>query len=100
VKANDDFMSFGTTDAFQSSNGGSENADIDFERLVKGDAGVSVNAMDGVWGSNPANATGQPMPSNSTQPKPGMFSQTKCFEKNFIWKPFQTAPCSFSLSIY
>jgi SCY1-like protein 2 len=92
VKANDDFMSFGPTDAFQSSNGGSENADIDFERLVKGNAGASVNAMDGVWGSNPANATAQPMPSNSTQPKPGMFFRINCFEKTFIWKSFQNAP--------
>ena len=87
MKANDDFMSFGPTDAFQSSNGGSENADIDFERLVKGNAGASVNAMDGVWGSNPANAT---------QPKPGMFFRINCFEKTFIWKSFQNAPCSFS----
>lgn len=67
-------MSFGTN-AFPTSNGSSDNPEIDFERLVKGNAagGSSSNAMDGgAWDAFPANATVQPLRSNSTQAKPGM----------------------------
>jgi SCY1-like protein 2 len=71
---NDDFMSFGGTNAFGSTNGGTESGEIDFERLVKGNAGVSesTNPMDAGWDAAPASATSQP-PRNS-QPKPAAFS--------------------------
>ena len=74
VQGNDDFMSFGTSNAFQTSNGNSDDPEIDFERLVKGNAagGSPSNAMDGgAWDTLPANATAQPPQMNSTQPKPG-----------------------------
>ncbi|KAG4412135.1 hypothetical protein IFR04_014729 [Cadophora malorum] len=55
AKANDDFMSFGATNAF-SSNGASDDPEIDFERLVKGNAGPTSpsNPLDGGWDSAPA----------------------------------------------
>lgn len=74
VKGNDDAISFSVSNAFQSSNGGSDGAEIDFERLVKGNVAsvASANAMDGAWDSPPANSTIQPMRTNSNQPKSGM----------------------------
>ncbi|EKD16087.1 protein kinase domain-containing protein ppk32 [Drepanopeziza brunnea f. sp. 'multigermtubi' MB_m1] len=65
VKANDDFMSFGATNAFGNSNGGSDDPEIDFERLVKGNASLtSPTALDSGWDSQPSVATshtsGQP----------------------------------------
>lgn len=55
---NDDFMSFGAKNAF-STNGGSNDPEIDFERLVKGTAGTSdlANPLSGGWDATPANAT-------------------------------------------
>jgi len=57
-KGNDDFMSFDATNAF-STNGGSNDPEIDFERLVKGTSGASEpsNPMDAGWDAMPANAT-------------------------------------------
>jgi SCY1-like protein 2 len=75
-KGNDEFVSFGATNAFQS-NGGSENTEIDFESLVKGNTarGASVNAMDTGWDAAPAKAASQ-----SSQP-------------SFAWStPTPTAP--------
>jgi hypothetical protein len=68
-------MSFGISNAFQSSNDATNDAEVDFERLVKGNSvgSGSVNPMDGGWDSTTANATAQPMRANSNQPKPGMF---------------------------
>jgi hypothetical protein len=64
-------MSFGSTNAFLSSNAGSDNGEIDFERLVKGNTAtaLSVDAIGGDWDSATANA--QPGRPNSTQSKPG-----------------------------
>jgi SCY1-like protein 2 len=68
-KSNDDFMSFGATSAFPSSNGG-DGAEIDFERLVKGNAGDSgaSNPMDAGWDTMPSSARAQPQPTNQSQP--------------------------------
>jgi len=67
-KENDDFMSFGATNAF-STNGGSNDPEIDFERLVKGTAGSGdSNPLDGGWDSMPANATAQRNAPNQTKP--------------------------------
>jgi len=73
---NDDFMSFGAANAFQMSNGGSDNAEIDFEQLVKGKAATTSmsSPMDAGWDAMPANATTQPARSMSSQPKPAAFS--------------------------
>ena len=76
AKDNDDFMSFGPTGAFAASNGGSDGAEIDFERLVKGnsrDGGLS-SPLDAGWDSAPANATVQPLRNVSNQPQPASFS--------------------------
>ncbi|TVY89347.1 Protein kinase domain-containing protein [Lachnellula willkommii] len=71
---NDDFMSFGGSNAFGSTNGGTEGGEIDFERLVKGNAGISesTNPMDAGWDAAPASATSQP--SRNSLPKPAAFS--------------------------
>jgi SCY1-like protein 2 len=76
TKGNDDFMSFGATSAFRASNGGSDGAEVDFERLVKGTAGNSdsSNPMDPGWDSAPANATAQPLRNVSNQPKAASFA--------------------------
>jgi SCY1-like protein 2 len=69
-KDNDDFMSFGATNAF-STNGGSNDPEIDFERLVKGTAGASefTNPLDGGWDAMPPNAaTHQRKISSQTKP--------------------------------
>jgi SCY1-like protein 2 len=73
-KDNDDFMSFGATNAF-STNGGSNDPEIDFERLVKGTAGISesTNPLDGGWDAMPANATGHQR-NTSNQTKPASFA--------------------------
>lgn len=70
---NDDFMSFSSASAFQPGNGGGEDMEVDFERLVKGNvgSGPTVNAISGGWDSTSANT--QPRAS-STQTKPGMKS--------------------------
>lgn len=58
AKANDDFMSFGTTNAFGNGNGGSDDPEIDFERLVKGNASLSSpTSVDSGWDAQPAAAT-------------------------------------------
>lgn len=74
TKSNDDFMSFGSSNAFQGSNAASEGAEIDFEQLVKGKASdrPAVDAIGLEWDSAPANA--QPKQMSSTQPKPGKLS--------------------------
>lgn len=73
-KDNDDFMSFGAANAFPT-NGGSNDPEIDFERLVKGTAGTSdsINPMDGPWDAMPANATAQQR-NVSNQPNPASFA--------------------------
>jgi hypothetical protein len=55
AKANDDFMSFSADSAF-GTNGGSNDPEIDFERLVKGTSGTtgSSNALDGGWDATPS----------------------------------------------
>ncbi len=60
TKTDDDFMSFGATNAF-STNGGPDDPEIDFERLVKGTAGGSgpSNPIDAGWDTMPANSTAQ-----------------------------------------
>ncbi|KAH7323507.1 kinase-like domain-containing protein [Rhexocercosporidium sp. MPI-PUGE-AT-0058] len=70
AKANDDFMSFSATNAF-SSNGASDDPEIDFERLVKGNAGPTSpsNPLDGGWDSGPAQAqTPRNVSNRSTTP--------------------------------
>jgi SCY1-like protein 2 len=54
AKANDDFMSFGADSAF-GTNGGSDDPEIDFERLVKGTSGTtgSSNTLQG-WDATPS----------------------------------------------
>ncbi|KAH6678624.1 kinase-like domain-containing protein, partial [Halenospora varia] len=71
---NDDFMSFGGVSAAFPSDGG-DGGEIDFERLVKGNAGIpeSSNPLDAGWDSAPANATAQP-PRSSNTPKAATFS--------------------------
>jgi len=73
-KDNDDFMSFGATNAF-STNGGSNDAEIDFETLVKGTArsNGSSNPLDGGWDSMPAN-TNAHQRNVSNQTKPASFA--------------------------
>jgi SCY1-like protein 2 len=70
AQKSDDFMSFGATNAFPSSNGASEGGDVDFESLVKGNAGMSKpsNSLDGGWDSSSHAAT------PSAQPQPPAFS--------------------------
>ncbi|KAK0122585.1 hypothetical protein ONS96_009626 [Cadophora gregata f. sp. sojae] len=67
TKANDDFMSFGATNAF-STNGASDDPEIDFERLVKGNAGPASpsNPLDGGWDSGPALASPRNVSNPST----------------------------------
>jgi SCY1-like protein 2 len=75
AKGNDDFMSFGAPGAFASA-GGFDNAEIDFESLVKGNAvgGAKVNAMDSGWDAAPAKATVQPLQNTSSKPQQIAFS--------------------------
>jgi SCY1-like protein 2 len=74
AKANDDFMSFGATNAF--SNGASDNGEIDFESLVKGKAADtgSSNPLDAGWDTAPVSVSARPSMNASTQPKPASFS--------------------------
>ncbi|QSZ30385.1 hypothetical protein DSL72_004908 [Monilinia vaccinii-corymbosi] len=70
VRANgtDDFMSFGAASAFPSATG-SDDPEMDFERLVKGGTGAppSSNPMDSGWDTNQ-------QPQASTQPKAATFA--------------------------
>jgi SCY1-like protein 2 len=68
-KSNDDFMSFGASSAFPPSNGG-DGAEVDFERLVKGNAGNSgsSNTLDAGWDAMPSNAKVQPQMNNQSKP--------------------------------
>ncbi|KAF4634746.1 hypothetical protein G7Y89_g3357 [Cudoniella acicularis] len=70
----DDFMSFGAASAFPS-NGAADGGEVDFERLVKGNAGISSssNPLDSGWDAAPANATAQTA-SNPHQHKAPKFS--------------------------
>lgn len=54
-KGNDDFMSFDSGNAFGTTNGSSDDPEIDFERLVKGNTGPpsSSNAPDSGWDTAP-----------------------------------------------
>jgi SCY1-like protein 2 len=72
---NDDFMSFGAPKAFASSNGGFD-GDVDFESLVKDNAGASgsSNLMEGGWDSASANATARPSQNVSNQAQAPAFS--------------------------
>lgn len=73
AKGNDDFMSFGTQSAF--ANGGSNDEEIDFESLVKGNGAVSspTNHMDSGW--NSASATNnQPVQNNSNHSQSAAFA--------------------------
>ena len=75
-KGNDDFMSFDTVNAF-SSQGGSDDQEIDFERLVKGNTGGATsinNTMDGGWDATQAHGAGQRQQNNPVQAKPVAFS--------------------------
>jgi SCY1-like protein 2 len=74
AKGNDDFMSFGATNAF--SNGGADNGEIDFERLVKGNAADSgsSNPLDAGWDAAPSTANVLPQMNVSNQPKPASFA--------------------------
>ncbi|KAB8289482.1 hypothetical protein EYC80_010644 [Monilinia laxa] len=73
ANGNDDFMSFGAASAFPSATG-SDDPELDFERLVKGgsDAAPSSNPLDSGWDANPTSPRAQNSP--STQPKPATFS--------------------------
>jgi SCY1-like protein 2 len=55
--SNEDFLSFGGVPGFTSSNGGSDNPEDDFERLVQGkfsgNGASSVNPMDAGWDLEP-----------------------------------------------
>jgi SCY1-like protein 2 len=83
AKGNDDFMSFGVTNAF-STNGGSDDPEIDFERLVKGKAGASGS-------SNPLDAAWDSMPANSAAAQRNSSSQAKA--PSFTWStPSPTMP--------
>lgn len=68
-RGTDDFMSFGARSAFPSSNGG-DSGEIDFERLVKGNAADSgsSNPLDAGWDSMPASAKSQPQVNNQVKP--------------------------------
>ncbi|CAL3968917.1 hypothetical protein PZA11_004871 [Diplocarpon coronariae] len=59
AKGNDDFMSFGVTNAFGTTNGGSDDPEVDFERLVKGNAGPisPSHSLDPGWDSQPVAQT-------------------------------------------
>ncbi|KAF5867650.1 putative protein kinase domain-containing protein ppk32 protein [Botrytis fragariae] len=90
VRANgtDDFMSFGAASAFPSAVG-SDDPEMDFERLVKGGTGApsSNNALDSSWDANPTSPHAQQP--QSAQPKP-----------SFAWStPSPTAPTYPSNSI-
>ncbi|TGO89746.1 hypothetical protein BPOR_0095g00070 [Botrytis porri] len=90
VRANgtDDFMSFGAASAFPSAVG-SDDPEMDFERLVKGETGAlsSNNALDSSWDANPVSPHAQQP--QSAQPKP-----------SFAWStPSPTAPTYPSNSI-
>lgn len=89
--SNEDFLSFGGIPGFTSSNGGNDNAEDDFERLVQGkvsgDGASSVNPMDSGWDlepnkpSAPAKNTATfawstPSPSTHTAPGAAGFSAT------------------------
>lgn len=66
-------MSFGATSDFPSNNG--DSTEVDFERLVRGDAGGSgSNPLDAGWDSAPSDATVQPPRNVSTQANPASFS--------------------------
>ncbi|CZT12191.1 related to bovine rhodopsin kinase and to YGR052w [Rhynchosporium graminicola] len=66
VKANDDFMSFGVSNAFSSATNGGESDDpeIDFERLLKGNAGSNPMSP-----TNPSNGSGGDWDTGPTQPQ-------------------------------
>ncbi|CCD49499.1 hypothetical protein BofuT4_P100090.1 [Botrytis cinerea T4] len=90
VRANgtDDFMSFGAASAFPPAVG-SDDPEMDFERLVKGGIGApsSNNALDASWDANPTSPHAQQP--QSAQPKP-----------SFAWStPSPTAPTYPSNSI-
>ncbi|KAF7860784.1 hypothetical protein EAF04_008302 [Stromatinia cepivora] len=75
VRANgtDDFMSFGAASAFPSAVG-TDDPEMDFERLVKGGTGApsSSNPLDSGWDANPT-SPGIQQSQSSTQPKPVAF---------------------------
>ncbi|KAF7895943.1 hypothetical protein EAF00_005958 [Botryotinia globosa] len=90
VRANgtDDFMSFGAASAFPPAVG-SDDPEMDFERLVKGGTGApsSNNALDSSWDSNPTSPHARE--AQSAQPNP-----------SFSWStPSPTAPTYPSNSI-
>ncbi|TGO38858.1 hypothetical protein BHYA_0066g00470 [Botrytis hyacinthi] len=90
VRANgtDDFMSFGAASAFPPAVG-SDDPEMDFERLVKGGTAApsSNNALNSSWDSNPTSPHAQQ--AQSAQPKP-----------SFAWStPSPTAPTYPSNSI-
>ncbi|KAJ8061288.1 hypothetical protein OCU04_010351 [Sclerotinia nivalis] len=70
----DDFMSFGAASAFPSALG-SDDPEMDFERLVKGGIGApsSSNPLDSGWDANPT-SPGIQQSQSSTQPKPVAFA--------------------------
>lgn len=74
VKAagNDDFMSFGASNAFSTNGGPSDDPEIDFEMLVKGTAGVSrgPSTMDGGWDVAPPLSAQSSRPSAQTAKGP------------------------------
>lgn len=76
VRANgtDDFMSFGAASAFPSA-AGSDDPEMDFERLVKGGTGTpaSINPLDSNWEANVPNPRVQQAQA-SAQPKPPSFA--------------------------
>jgi SCY1-like protein 2 len=67
---NEDFMSFGTSNAFSTNPGPSDDPEIDFERLVKGDSGVaaSSNPLDSGWDAVPVASKPSPLTQTAKAP--------------------------------
>jgi SCY1-like protein 2 len=89
-KGNDDFMSFDAGNAFGATNGSSQDPEIDFERLVKGNTGAPTtsNAMDSGWDTVPVS----PRPTVNQQKAPAFAWSTPSPTAATVVSPTMNAP--------
>lgn len=89
-KGNDDFMSFDAGNAFGATNGSSQDPEIDFERLVKGNAGApsTTNGLDSGWDTVPVS----PRPVQNQQKAPSFAWSTPSPTAATVTNPAMNAP--------
>lgn len=89
-KDNDDFMSLDAGNAFGATNGSSQDPEIDFERLVKGNSGAPTtpNALDSGWDTVPVS----PRPVQNQQKAPAFAWSTPSPTAAAVSNPAMSAP--------